>query len=52
MNETSRVGYASLCAQIAEKPTIARDGPTPPLQAYVVPSSRRSAVSATAAARD
>jgi hypothetical protein len=33
MNETSRVGYASLCAQIAENATIAFAGPTPPFHA-------------------
>ena len=30
MNDTSRVGYASLCAQIAEKATTDCPGPTPP----------------------
>ena len=33
MNDTSRVGYASLCAQMAENATSARSGPTPPCHA-------------------
>jgi hypothetical protein len=32
MKLTSRVGYASLCAQIAENATIECDGPVPPSQ--------------------